>query len=97
MAKKRISKQAKDKLARLKIDIVMALNEIRKNDDLKKSVLAVVRQMIEEEKDYVLSLNSGDDRLAVKHANAVGRIAGLTNLIYMIEGSGDEIERREEK
>jgi len=93
---KKISKVAKDKLKRLKIDTVVSLNEIRKDLKLRDAVLRTARKTIEEEKDYILSLNSADEDLSVKHANAKGRIGGLTGLIYMIEGAGDEIERREE-
>lgn len=78
-------------------DTVFSLNEIRKNDKLKESLISVARLMIEEEKDYVLSLNSADDKLSTKHADAKGRIGGLTILIHIVEGSGAEIERREEE
>jgi len=95
--KKFVSSVAKDKLSRLSSETLLSLNEIRKKDKLKDALLEVIRQMIDEEKDYVLKLNSADAKLSTQHANAKGRIAGLTVLMHLIEGSGEEIEKREEK
>ena len=94
--RKKVSNLAKDFLGRLNSDILFALNKIDQDSQEKEAILSVARQIIEEEKDYLLSLNSGDVVLSVKHANAKGRIASLTYLIHLIEGAGDEIERREE-
>lgn len=95
--RKRISKIAKDSLAQQSIDTIIALNEIRKDDKLRDSLLSIVRNLIEREKDYILGLNSASEDLSTKHANAKGRIGSLTMLIHMVEGSGDEIEKREEE
>lgn len=94
MAKK-ISIIAKDRLKKLDIDTLVSLNEIRSDLSLRDAFLKMVRQLIEEEKDYIISLNSADPDLRTKHANSLGRVGGLTEFIHMLEGSGDEIERRE--
>ena len=94
---KKVSSVAKDLLGRVNSEVLFALNKIQEDLATKDAIFALVRQMIDEEKDYLLARDSGDPLLAVKHANAKGRISGLTYLCHLIEGSGDEIERREEK
>lgn len=96
MAKK-IMAVAVEKLKRIDGDIVFGLDGIRSNIKLHDSLIALVRELIEEQKDYVIKLDSAAPNMREDHAFSRGQVASLTTLLHLIEGSGDELERREKK
>jgi hypothetical protein len=94
---KKIPQVAINRLKRLDKDTLLALNKIRTTMKYHQALMTVARLVIEEERDRLLALDSADPNLPTKHADGKARAASLTEFMYMLEGSGDEVERRDEK
>jgi len=57
-----------------------------------------VRRMIDYEKEYFFNLNEGDpQKLAIEKAHARGKVASLADLVYILIGASEELEKRLKK
>ena len=95
MAKKKISELARMRLKTMPLDGLIALDLIRKDLKISMGLMDVTHTIIEQERDSVIALDSANPNLPTLHANHKGWAGGLTFLGHLIEGSSDELERRE--
>src|SRR6266436_5571721 len=83
-------------LRKLSVDSLRKLLELRDNILVFNSLLEIVNNTIDFEKDYLFSLSTNDlTDLALKHAFCRGQAAFGVRLLRMVKASGDEIIRRE--
>lgn len=94
MEKVRISPKIRKLIDEMSIEELQFFNNVAKNRDFPK-FKEYIRRMIDYEKEYFFSLPEEDaQKLIVEKAFARGKVAALTELLYTITGSQDELEKR---
>ena len=58
-------------------------------------LIEFAQRIIDNEKDLIFGLSEADpQKLATEKAFSRGQVAGVTNLIHIFKGAGDELEKR---
>lgn len=94
---KKISAEARRILTKLEPDTLFGVQNLNGSLAEKEALMKVIRYLLDIEQDYIIALDSADENLKIKHANAKGRMGSITLLMHVIEGADEEIERREKE
>jgi len=94
MEKIRVSPKIRKMIDDMSIEELQFFANLGKNKDFGK-FKDFVRRMIDDEKEYFFNFKENDPQaLAIEKSHSRGKVASLTELVYIITGSVVELEKR---